>query len=323
MPLTYFRRQGGRTEKFDHFRPEYFTQAGPDALHWIDLDAPTDAEAQLLRDPFAFHPLAIEDCLLEVNQPKIDDYETYLFAIVHGVRFDAPLDTFETRELDIFLGPNYLITHHEGPMRSIASAQAMCEKESTPLLPKGAPFLLHQILDQLFEHYFPNLDAIEEQIQGLQARVFKNPVPAILDRVFTLKNDVQQLRRLCMPQREIVLRLAQGDFKVIDRKAALYFRDTYDHLTQIVDSSYAFNDMIQSCLDAYLSVTNNRLNETMKRLTVINAMIAPLTVLTGVYGMNFDHLPELHWRYGYYLVLFLMVLIPLGLYYWFRRKGWI
>ena len=321
--LTYFRWQNGRTERFDHFRPEYLTEAAAGALHWIDLDTPTEAEAAILRDPFQFHPLAIEDCLLEVNHPKVDDYESYLFAIVHGIRFDAPKDKFETRELDIFLGPNYLITHHEGLMRSIANAQDHCGKNISPSMPKGVAFLLHQVLDDLFEHYFPNLDAIEEQIHKVQAQVFANPTPVILDRVFTLKSDILQLRRMCMPQREIVLRLSRGEFKVIDSKAALYFRDIYDHLYRIVDASYAFQDMIQSCLDAYFSVTSSRLNETMKRLTIISAMIAPLTVLTGIYGMNFDHLPELHWRYGYFLVLALIVAIPTGLYYWFRRKGWI
>lgn len=183
--ITYFRRNEAGIKKFDHFRKEYFTESPPGALHWIDLDAPTDAEAALLTDPFNFHPLAIDDCLEEVNAPKVDDYESYLFAIVHGIRFDAPKDSFETRELDFFLGPNYLITHHD------------------------------------------------------------------------------------------------------------------------------------------LSVTSNRLNETMKRLTVISAMIAPLTVLTGIYGMNFEHLPELHWRYGYFFVLALVVVIPTGFYFWFKRKGWI
>jgi magnesium transporter len=323
LALTYFRWLDGRTERFDHFHTEYFTKAPTGSLHWIDLDAPTEAEAALLRDPFQFHPLAIEDCLLEVNQPKADDYESYLFAIVHGIRFDAPKDKFETRELDIFLGPNYLVTHHEGPMRSVANAQEQCGKNISAALPKGVAFLLHQILDALFEHYFPNLDAIEEQIQRVQSDIFVRPAPATLDRIFTLKADVLQLRRLCMPQREIVLRLSRGEFPVIDAKAALYFRDTYDHLYRIVDASYGFQDMIQSCFDAYLSVTSNRLNETMKRLTVISAMIAPLTVLTGIYGMNFDNLPELHWRYGYFVVLGLVVAIPLGLYFWFRRKGWI
>lgn len=321
--LTYFRWQEGRIEHFDHFRPEYLVAAAAGAQHWIDLDTPSEEESAILKDPFNFHPLAIEDCLLEVNQPKVDDYVDYIFAIVHGIRFDAPLDRFETRELDIFLGSNYLVTHHEGLMRSIATAQEQCRKDINAALPKGAGFLLHQILDTLFEHYFPNLDTLEEQIQGVQDQVFASPSPKTLDRIFTIKRDVLQLRRLCMPQREIVLRLSRREFKVIDPRVALYFRDTYDSLYRIVDTSYGFQEMIQGSLDAYLSVTSNRLNETMKRLTVISAMIAPLTVLTGIYGMNFDHLPELHWRYGYYLVLALVVAIPLGLYRWFKRKGWI
>jgi magnesium transporter len=320
--LTYFRCVEGRIEHHPEFQAELFTEH-PNALHWIDLEDPTVKEAQILEDPFRFHPLAIEDCLSEVHHPKADDYEEYIFIIVHGIRFDAPTDQFITRELDVFLGKNYVLTHHRGPMRSITAAREQCGKNLQAAMPKGVDFLIHQILDQMFEHYFPNLDAIEDKIQLVQVEVFEKPTQETLDRVFTLKRDVMQLRRICIPQREIVHRLSRGEFRVISPKAAIYFRDIYDNLYRIVDASFAYQDMVQGTLDAYLTAVSNRLNETMKRLTVIGAVFAALTVITGIYGMNFEVMPELRWKYGYFMVWVLMGGVTAGLLWFFKKKEWI
>jgi magnesium transporter len=320
--LTYFRCVHGRIEQQPELRQDLLTEYA-DALHWIDLEDPSVKESSILEDPFHLHPLAIEDCLSEVHHPKVDDYDDYLFLIVHGIRFDAPTDKFITRELDVFLGRNYLITHHRGPMRSISAAREQCGKNMQAAMPRGVDFLLHQILDQMFEHYFPNLDAIEDKIQLVQVEVFEQPTELTLDRIFALKRDVAQLRRICTPQREIVHRLSRGEFKAVSAKAAIYFRDIYDNLYRIVDASYSYQDMMQGTLDAYLSAVNNRLNETMKRLTVIGALLMPLTLITGIYGMNFDNMPELKWRYGYFVVLAFMLALSGGLIYWFRKKQWI
>jgi magnesium transporter len=319
--LNYFRASGGHIEHHTELDAALL-KSDPEALHWIDLEDPTVREASILEDPFHFHPLAIEDCLSEVHHPKVDDYGDYAFFIVHGIRFDAPTDQFITRELDIFLGRNYLITHHKGPMRSISWARDQCTKDQLHSLHRGVDFLIHNILDQMFEHYFPNLDAIEDKIQLVQVEVFENPTTPTLDHIFTLKRDVQTLRRICSPQREIVNRLARGEFKVISPRAAVYFRDIYDNLYRIVEASYAYQDLVQSTLDAYLSMVSNRLNETMRRLTVIGAIFAALTVLTGIYGMNFEHMPELRWRYGYFMVWALAAVITGGLLWWFKRKKW-
>ena len=144
-----------------------------------------------------------------------------------------------------------------------------------------------------------------------------------LDRIFVLKRDVAQLRRICIPQREIIHRLSRGEFSVISPKAAVYFRDIYDNLYRIVEASYAYQDVVQGTMDAYLSQVNNRLNETMKRLTVIGAIMASLTVITGVYGMNFEHMPELKWRFGYPLVLLVIAAVCVLLFRRFRRAGWL
>jgi magnesium transporter len=207
-------------------------------------------------------------------------------------------------------------------MRSTTAARDLCSKNLQAAMPKGVDFLIHQILDQMFEHYFPSLDAIEDKIQLVQVEVFETPSRETLDRIFALKRDAMQLRRICTPQREIVHRLSRGEFRVISPKAAIYFRDIYDNLYRIVDASFSYQDLIQGTLDAYLTAISNRLNETMKRLTVIGAVLATLTVITGVYGMNFQHMPELKWRYGYLWVLTLMAGATAGLIVWFKKKQW-
>jgi magnesium transporter len=320
--LNYYRCLDGRIEHFSELNPELFRERA-DAIHWVDLEDPTEAESAVLTDPFHFHPLAIEDALKDVNYPKVDDYEDYIFLTVHGIRFDALSDQFFTRELDCFLGPNYLVTHHEGPMRSITAARDLCAKNLQKSMPRGADFLVHQILDQMFEHYFPNLDLIEDKIQHVQVEVFESPTPKTLDEIFVLKRDIMQLRRLCLPQREIVHRISRSEFKVVSARAAIYFRDIYDSLYRLVDATYSYQDNIQGTMDAYLSSVSNRLNETMKRLTVMTAVLASLTVISGIYGMNFEHMPELKWRFGYLWALGLMVTVPSLLVLWFKRKGWL
>jgi magnesium transporter len=319
--LTYFRYANGKIEQLE-FTAERLAEV-EGALHWIDLEQPTPEEASILSGAFHFHPLAIEDCLEDVHHPKLDEYDDYLFAVVHGIRFDAPTEEFVTRELDIFLSPTYLVTHHKGPMRSITALRDQCGKGLQTGIPRGTAFLLHAILDQMFEHYFPSLDAIEDQIQMLQVECFERPSTETLEKVFALRRDVMMLRRITLPQREIMHRLARGDYPGINDKVALYFRDIYDNLYRIVDAAMQYQDLVQSTMDAYLSSVNNRLNETMKRLTVISALLMPLTVITGIYGMNFEFMPELHWRYGYVAVLAVMASLSAVLIYWFKKKQWI
>ena len=320
--LTYFRSVDGKIEKRDRFTPEDFTQ-DPKVQHWIDLDTPTPEEARILTEPFRFHPLAIEDCLEDVNYPKVDDYDTYILIVVHTVQFDEKSGEFTTRELDMFVGPNYLVTHHEGPMAPITTAQELCVRGYNLALPRGVDFLTHQILDQVFERYLPNVDLLEDRIEAVQNEVFEGTPEDILDQIFDLKRDVNQLRRICAPERELVHRLSRGEFPVIGPKATVYFRDIYDNLYRVVDATYQYHDMIQGLLDAHLSVVSNRLNETMKRLAAIGAVFAAVTVIAGIYGMNFEHMPELKWRYGYPFALGLMAVASAALLYWFRRKEWI
>jgi magnesium transporter len=292
------------------------------AILWVDLEAPTSEEIGMLSKVFGFHPLAIEDCLSDVHLPKVDDFGDYLFLILHGIKPDAAPQFFTTPQLNFFLSKNYLVTFHRQPSRSIQNAKDRCVQDAPPLS-KGLDLLLHQILDRMVDNYFPILDEFDHSIDRLEGEVFNRASQKTLNKILKLKRDLMQLRRIVGPQREIFNRLSRDEFPVITKKADIYFRDIYDHLVRIWDLTESYRDLMNSSLEAYLSVVSNRLNEIMKILTIFTAILMPLTVITGIYGMNFKYMPELEWRYGYFIVLGVMAVISIGLLYYFRTKKWL
>lgn len=292
------------------------------AVLWVDLESPTPGEIELLSQAFGFHPLAIEDCLAETHLPKVDDFGDYIFLILHGIKQSGKPGLFTTAQLNFFLSKNYLVTFHRQASRSIQSAKERCSKEAFSLS-KGLDLLLHAILDRMVDNYFPILDDFDLLIEQIEDEVFKRATQKTLSKIFTLKRCLMQLRRIVGPQREVLIRLSRDEFPVITKQAHVYFRDVYDHLVRIWDLSESYRDLMSSALEAYLSVISNRLNEIVKLLTVFTAILMPLTVITGIYGMNFEDIPELKWRYGYFMVLGVMAGISTGLLYLFKRKKWI
>jgi len=290
-------------------------------LIWVDLEAATSEEGIILSRDFNFHPLAIEDCIAETLLPKVDDFDDYIFLVLHGSRTTSDR-IFTTAEINFFLGNNYLVTYHDQPSRSISRSKERCLKLG-PAMTQGADFLLHDILDGLVDNYFPILNQYDEAIDQIEAEVFANPTQATLNKIFTLKREITHLRRVTGPQRDILNRLSRDHCRVISSKAAIYYRDVYDHLVRIADLSEAYRDLISGAMEVYLSVVSNRLNEIMKVLTVFTAVMMPLTLITGIYGMNFVHIPELNTRYGYYSILGIMLLIATGMFSYFRKKKWV
>ncbi len=289
---------------------------------WVDLEAPTEEESQILSTVFGFHPLAIEDCIAESHLPKLDDFGDYLFLVLHGARRGDHPGTFTTVELNFFLGKRYLVSYHRQLSRSINRTKERCMKNSLALS-RGMEFLLYEILDMTVDNYFPILDDFDEVVDELGRDVSERPTKETLNRIFSLKRDGMYLRRITSPQREILNRMSRDPFAVINKRAAIYFRDVYDHLVRISDLAESYKDLTTGLLEAYLSGVSNRLNEILKLLTVFTVVMMPLTVITGIYGMNFESLPELKWRYGYYAVLGLMVVVVGVMLGFFRRKKWI
>ena len=291
-------------------------------LLWVDIQSePAEHIEGLLASVFEFHPLAIDDALREVHVPKVDDWGEYVYCVAHGVVFDERDMQLTTLELDIFLGRNYLVTHHKEPVPA-ADRMWQASQRDARGLERGADFLAYHLLDVLVADYLPVVDQLDEAIDRIEDEVFDNPSQATLSRIFTLKRAVLRLRRILSPQREMINRLARDPYDVVDASERIYFRDVYDHMVRLVDLNDTLRDLVGGALDTYLSVSSNRINEIVKVLTVLTAVFLPLTFFSGFFGMNFSRLPfETTW-----LLLLgtgLMVTVPLLLYRWFRRQGWV
>lgn len=291
---------------------------------WVDMPSPTVDDENVLLNIFHFHPLTVEDCRENRHYPKIEEFADYIYFIVHGVRADTSSDRFNTIELDGFLGPNYVITYHHDEFRSINAVKQLI-RTSPIACKRGAGYLLHQILDRIVDFYSPVIDDFDNRIDELEARIFvgKSSNNEMLSEIMNIKRSVLRLRRISVKQLDILLRISRGEFDLIPQALLPFYRDIYDHLVRVADLAESYRDLITGLLDAHLSVVSNRLNEVMKVLTIFSAIMLPLTFIVGVYGMNFDNMPELHSRYGYFVILALMALVASGMLLFFWNKGWL
>lgn len=294
------------------------------AVIWIDMASPTDADENVLLNVFRFHPLTVEDCHENRHYPKIEEFPGYLYFIVHGVRADTSSDRFNTIELDGFLGPNYVITYHHDEFRSINAVKQLL-RTSPVVCRRGASYLLHQILDRIVDYYSPVLDDFDNRIDELEAKIFegRSSNNEMLSDIMNIKRSVLRLRRISVKQMEILLRISRGEFDLIPQALLPFYRDIYDHIVRVTDLAESYRDLITGLLDAHLSVVSNRLNEVMKVLTIFSAVMMPLTFIVGVYGMNFDNMPELRSRYGYFVVLGVMAVVASGMLLFFWKRGWL
>ena len=299
--------------------------AAGEGVVWVHLHQCDEHEyTSVLRDVFHFHPLTIEDTLSSGYQPpKVDDFGDYIFVIVHALNSGGAVEDLSTEELNCFLGRNYLVTAIHGSHVLPVDNVWKRVKRDNRIIERGADFLLHTVLDAVVDEFLPFLDRIDEEVDLLEDEIIFNPQPKSLRRVLELKHSILALRCIASPQREVMQRLSRGEFSIISQQSQIYFRDVYDHLVRITDLSEGVRDVVGSALDTYLSVSSNRLNEVMKALTMVSTIFLPLTLVTSLYGMNFDILPELHWRYGYLMVWGIMAGIVIGMLTFFRRKRWI
>jgi magnesium transporter len=286
--ISIFVHRNGVTEVADRIDPEW-TTAASGVMLWVDLAAPTEEEFRILTDPFAFHPLAVEDAVAEVHQPKIETYQRFLYIVLHGIDFQASKHHFATHDTDFFLGPNYLVTVHDGQTRTIQTMRALCAR-SDHVLGEGPVALLHRLVDAMVDHYRPEVEKLEDRLDRLEREVFEHPRHELVREILGLKRDVVSLRRVVLPQRDIVGRLARREFSFITDEMAYRFRDVFDHLVRLSDEALIYQDRVTGILDAHLTSVSNRLNQQMKVLTLVTTIAVPFTVLGGLFGMNV-HLP--------------------------------
>ena len=292
-----------------------------EGLLWVDIqDEPVEKIEPLLRDIFKFHPLAIDDAIRETHVPKIDNWGDYAYAVLHGITYDAKEIKLGVQELDVFLGRNYLVSHHRQPLEIVNRVwSSACTDQRR--LERGADFLLYDLLDLLSAEYMPVIDNIDDTIDQIEDEVFERPSRHTLNTIFAIKRVALQMRRIIGPQREVLNRLARDDYAMIDPKDRVYYRDVYDHLVRLADINESLRDLIGGALDTYLSVTSNRTNEIRKVLTLIRALFMPLAFLTGFFGMNFTNIPfDSPWLLVGALAV--MVATPMLMYLLFKRRGW-
>lgn len=300
-----------------------------DSVIWVDLlgDSPEKIEEakSLLLNVFGFHPLTVEDCIEERNQPKVEPYPDHLYFIVHGIKSgETGPENFVTKELDGYLGPNYVVTFHLEHFSSVISVKQQL-RASPYACSRGAAYLLHQILDNIVDQYMPVVEDFDLSISQLEERVFEagNGSRAVLEDIMELRRSVARLRRISARQREVLYRISHGEFQQIPPDVLPFYRDVHDHLLRVTDLTESYRDLVSGLSDIHLSILANRTNDVMKTLAVVSAIILPLSLIAGIYGMNFDLMPELRWPWAYFATLFLMGLIAVVLLVIFKRKGWI
>ena len=292
-------------------------------LLWVDIEYATSEDAQFLTDVFHFHPLAVADCVSKnIHPPKIDEFEDHIFIIVHGINYNIESDIVETTELGLFLGANYLVTSHDVPMRSVASTMERLRVDGRAMR-RGADMLAHDIIDTMVDNIMLTLNELDDKCTIIESEVVEHPRKETLGSIMQLKRSILALNRVMSPQREIVNAISRGDYPVVSEKAHIYYRNIYDHLVRIETLTQGLRDLADSVLAAYLSSVSNRMNEVMKVLSIVAAIFLPLTLLAGIYGMNFANMPELQWRYGYFVVWGIMALVATSLVMYFKRRKWL
>jgi magnesium transporter len=320
--ITVLVHRDGQTRRADRVDAAWLSPQAPEMV-WVDLEAPAAAELAILTEVFNFHELAIDDAMAVIHHPKIETYDGFLYLILHGIQAKKRKGGFETHDVDFFLGRNFLVSVHHQPSRSVAALLKLCDRR-TSVLSEGPAALLYRIINQMVANYEPEVDALETRMERVEAQVFSTPSRNPLRDILGIKADIASLRRVTLPQRDAVARLSRREFAQIPDEMMYRFRDVYDQLVRLTDEAIFLQDRVTGLLDAHLSMQSNRLNQVMKVLTVIATIFMPLTVLTGMYGMNV-HLPlfpggtllQFWWIAGIMVVLS-------GVMLWvFRRMDWL
>lgn len=289
---------------------------------WADVSDPTSSDFEELAEEFGFHPLSIEDCRNEHQRPKIEEFPGYYFIVLYEAQLAGPNDRLELRELNIFLGKNYLVTVHSRPIRAIDTATRLWH-EWLDQADHGAGLVAYLLIDAIVDDYLPLLDLVSEHMDSLEDSIFGEWRADVIQEIFHVKKKLLYLRRSITPLRDVFNTMLRREQPIFPREIHIYFQDVYDHLIRVADTVDTLRDMLSSTMDAYLSVSGNRMNKIMKRLTSISTILMSVTLIAGLYGMNFTFMPELRWRYGYVYALLSMVGVGLALYWYLKKVEWI
>jgi magnesium transporter len=293
-----------------------------DQFVWLDIRDPQEHDIALLRDEFHFHPLAIEDAIRPHERPKIDSYDGYYFLVFYAIHYDAAKRRLHTHAINLFVGANYLVSVHHGEIPALAETIRRWQQNQEQL-DNDTGVLLYQLFDTIVDDYFPMIDQLAERVEELEEQIFERFSEDALQTVFALKRDLLHVRRVVAPERDVLNILIRREVPIFERNTIMYLQDVYDHIVRITDSIDTYRDLLSSALDAFLSVQSNRLNQIVKVLTIASIVLMSDALIAGIYGMNFTFMPELQSPYGYPFALALMLVISVGLVFFFRWRKWL
>ena len=324
MPYrSYFLTPGGSVEKgLSETEIRDALTSGEGSI-WLDFGVPTAEDVDLLRRVFGLHPLGVDSCLdLAAQVPKVDDYDDHVFIVARGIDYTVDTRILSTTEMGIFLGRNFVVSVHAGLLYNIESVIALVERDGLPLR-RGSTFLAYMLLDALVLNLVPGINGLEEWVDDIEDSVIERPDPNALEAILELKRSSFQLRRAIAPQRDMLNRLSRAEFAHVTGDALPYYRDIYETILRIEGQNETLRDRADTTLSVYLSLVANQQNDLMRVLAVVATVFMPLGLIAGIYGMNFEYIPELGFRWGYFVVLGVMATAIAGVLWVFWARRWI
>jgi magnesium transporter len=328
--------------------PAKAAEAAPDDVWWVDLSDPTPEEEEVIFGKFfPVHPLTREDITRPraapdhaAHLPKVEEFPDYLLVIVNPLppglgeaikthpkdaTATAPVVALARKnrpQLSAVLNHRVLVTHHYQALDCVTTARTYIDRH-TDAARRGPDFLFHHVLDAMVDEYAPVVERVASRLDGLETRLFKSPTPKLLARLLRIKRIVTGLRKTLILEREVLARLIRGEFELVEEREVVYYRNVYDHLVRYTELIESAREMVSDLMETHLSAVSNRLNQVMKVLTMISTIVLPMTLVAGIYGMNFKHMPELEWEYGYPMALGIMASLGIGSLALFRRRKWL
>ncbi|MFH1718133.1 MAG: magnesium/cobalt transporter CorA, partial [Planctomycetota bacterium] len=291
---------------------------------WINIDGLHEVEIiERLGNQFELHPLMLEDILHTEQRPKYEDFEKYMFFVMQMLRYNEEIQAVESEQISLVLGESYVITFQERVGDVFDTVRERIRNSKGRIRKMGPDYLAHALIDAIVDSYFSILEKVGEKIEAMEDQLISDPTEKTLQQIHTMKREMILLRRSVWPLREVISGVQRSESGLIQESTDVYLRDVYDHTIQIIDTIENFRDMVSGMLDIYLSGISNRMNAVMKVLTIIATIFIPLTFVAGVYGMNFEHMPELKWHWAYPAVWFVMIVIAAVMLVYFRRKKWL
>jgi magnesium transporter len=294
------------------------------SVTWINVDGIHDLDVvEKAGKCFDLDPLVLEDVLNTDHRPKVEDFDTYLFIVLKTLHWTGNKEQIQAEQISLVLGRNFLISFQESSNSVFEPVRERIRKGKGRIRRMGTDFLAYSLIDNVVDNYFGILEDLGDRIEDLEVELIEKPDERTLYRIYELKKEMIFLRKSVWPLREVIGSLERGDFDLVNDSTDVFFRDTYDHTIQVIETIETFRDILSGMLDMYLSSISNRLNSVMKVLTIIATIFIPLTFIAGLYGMNFHFMPELGWRWGYPFALSLMAAVALTMLIFFRRRKWL